>query len=303
MTAFYEGSLFKIKELPLQNLMISGFSDEIGPAFDLQLSEFNKLGIKFIEVRGVDGKNISTLTMDEVDEMKQKLSAADIAISCIGSPAGKIDITESFEQHFELFKHIVAIAERLDVKYIRIFSFFIPEGDKPGQYSEEVIRRLKMMVAYIEDKDVILLHENEKDIYGDTTDRCLEIYQAINHPKLKLIFDFANFVQVGENTLEAYSELKEHIEYFHIKDALHKDGTVVVPGDGDGHLSTILKEAVLKNGYSGFLSLEPHLVTFDGLQDLENDPVKQAEIERAPVEAFGAAHEALTHIIEEIKAA
>ena len=145
--------------------------------------------------------------------------------------------------------------------------------------------------------------KTRKDIYGDIKDRCLELYQAINHPQFKLIFDFANFVQVGEDTVQAYADLKEFVEYFHIKDALKADGTVVVPGKGDGSVSEILTQAIKEDKYSGFLSLEPHLVNFDGLAELENDPVKQAEIERAPVEAFTQAHQALTQIIEQIEAA
>ena len=287
----------------MQELHISGFSDEIATSFDQQLAEFTKLGIQHIEMRGVDGKNVATLTLQEVEEVQQKLDAANIKVSCIGSPAGKIQITEAFEEHFEQFKHIVAIAEKLNVRYIRIFSFFIPEGQEPGQYKEEVIRRLKQMVAYIEGRDIVLLHENEKDIYGDIKDRCLEVYREINHPQFKLIFDFANFVQVGEDTLTAYAKLKEFVEYFHIKDALNKDGTVVVPGEGDGAVSEILAQAIKEDKYSGFLSLEPHLVTFDGLAELEQDPVKQAKIERAPVEAFTQAHKALTRIVNTIQAA
>lgn len=287
----------------MQELLISGFSDEIATLFDQQLTEFNKLGIQHIEMRGVDGRNISTLTMQDIQDVKQKLDKAGIKVSCIGSPCGKIEITESFKEHFEQFKYIVAIAEELGVRYIRIFSFFIPEGKEAGQYKEEVIRRLKQMVTHVEGKDIVLLHENEKDIYGDIKDRCLEVYKAINHPQFKLIFDFANFVQVGEDTVKAYADLKEFVEYFHIKDARKADGTVVVPGEGDGFVSEILAEAIKEDKYSGFLSLEPHLVEFDGLAELENDPVKQAEIERAPVEAFTQAHTALTNIIQSIQAA
>ena len=140
----------------MQELLISGFSDEIATPFDQQLTEFNKLNIQHIEVRGVDGKNISTLTMEEIQEVKNKLETAGIKVSCIGSPAGKIQITDEFEEHFEQFKHIVAIAEELSVRYIRIFSFFIPEGEEADQYKEEVINRLQQMVAYVEGKDIVL---------------------------------------------------------------------------------------------------------------------------------------------------
>ena len=150
------------------NIELSGFSDEISPDFDQQLKVINQLGIKYIEIRGVDGKNISELTPQEVEQVKAKLDAAGVQVSSIGSPIGKISITDDFAPHLENFRQLLATAKVLQTRYIRMFSFYIPEGEDPARYRNEVIARLKVLIAEAEKADVVLLHENEKEIYGDT---------------------------------------------------------------------------------------------------------------------------------------
>ena len=60
----------------------------------------------------------------------------------------------------------------------------------------------------------------------------------------------------------------------------------------------ILKE--LKNsGYKGFLSLEPHLGSFKGLENLELDD-KMTELEGSTPEKFTLAYESLINILKEI---
>ena len=102
---------------------ISGFSDEISNDVVKQFGVLNKLGINYFEPRGIDGKNISSLNDKEVNELRQKMEKYDIKISSIGSPIGKIKISDDFDSHFEVFKRVVKTAKMLEAKYIRIFSF------------------------------------------------------------------------------------------------------------------------------------------------------------------------------------
>ena len=172
--------------------------------------------------------------MDEVKEIKKQLDAEGIRLSSVGSPIGKIQITDDFAPHMELYKHTVDIAHAMETDYIRMFSFFMPENEDYGQYKDPVMERLGKMVDYAKANDIILLHENEKDIYGDIAPRCLEIQKAFYGEHFKAVFDFANFVQCKQDTLEAYEMMKPYVAYIHIKDALWSDASVVPPGTGDG---------------------------------------------------------------------
>ena len=278
---------------------ISGFSDEISKEIVTQFEVLNKLNIKYFEPRGIDGKNISTLTDEEVLELKAKMEQYGIKVSSIGSPIGKIKLTDSFEEHFEVFKRVVKTAKMLDAKYIRMFSFYHEGGDEwTAEERAQVIDRLKKMIAYAEEQDVILLHENEKAIYGDTADRCIDLMKELYGPHFKAVFDPANFVQCGQDTKYAYENLKDYVAYMHIKDALFEDGKVVPAGCGDGNVEYVLN-ALMESGYDGFLSLEPHLGSFEGLANLELDD-KMEGLPKGGEGTFTLAYRALCEILEKI---
>lgn len=274
---------------------ISGFADEIAEDLKTQIEVIKKLGISHIEMRGVNGKPLVEHSLEEVREVKRQLDENQIKLSSIGSPIGKILITEDFEEHFELYKKTVEIAKIMETPYIRMFSFFIPEGEEPEKYKSQVFERLQKFADYARDHQVVLLHENEKEIYGDNAKRCLEIMQEFYGEHFKAVFDFANFVQCNQDTREAYQLLKPYISYIHIKDAKAESGIVVPAGYGDGNVEEILK-SLLEEGYEGFLSLEPHLTDFTGFGTLEqNGELEQRKM--SGEEAYTTAYRALKEIL------
>ena len=269
----------------MSKFIISGFADEISTSLDQQLATLNELGIKYMEMRNVNGKGLVHHSLEEVKEIKKQLDAAGVKLSSVGSPIGKIKITDPFEEHFELFKHTVECAKILEAPYIRMFSFFYNEGDNPENYTDEVLRRWKCFEDYARDTGIMLLHENEKGIYGDVATRCKVVLDACDKEVVRGVFDPANFVQCGVDTKEAFELLRDDIVYMHIKDALAETRVVVPSGEGDGNVSYILSE-LAASGYEGFLSLEPHLLTGD--------------IAVCGVPMFKKAHTALMNIINKL---
>ena len=256
----------------MSKFIFSGFADEISPDFDEQLKCLNELNMKYLELRGAYGKNVSEFSDEMLGRLSEKLEKNGIGVSAIGSPVGKYEITEDYGIQLERFERIIAAAKKMKTRYIRIFSYFMKPCDFE-KYKGEVIRRLSGFVKIAEKEDIILLHENEKEIFGETAENCKYIFDNIKSPNLKGIFDPANFVQCGVDTLKAFELLKEHIVYMHIKDAL-ANGEVVPAGMGNGHLPEIIKR-LNENGYEGFVSLEPHLGFFNGLDGLEQGEIKQ----------------------------
>lgn len=279
--------------------ILSAFADEIDMSLDVQMEQLEKHGIRFIEMRGVDGKNIADLTLEEAKAIKARLDRRGFAISALGSPAGKILITEPFDEHYQKFLHLLALAEILGTRYIRIFSFYIPKGAEAEQFTDEVLWRLKRFADAAKKADIVLLHENEKEIFGDIASRCQTVMEAMGGSHFKATFDPANFVQCGQKVDEAYAMLKKHIAYVHIKDALFSDGSVTPAGMGDGWIPQLL--ATLKaSGYDGFLSLEPHLGEFTGFAALETGGTKLADSNMTPARRFAVAVKALNGILEKI---
>lgn len=258
----------------MEHIILSGFSDEIAPELDLQLAALQEWDVTHLELRAADGVNVSDFTPEKVREVKAKLEAAGISVSSIGSPLGKIGIQEDFAPHLDKLKRTLEIQKELGAPYVRMFSFYIPQDQNPADFREEVLDRLGRMVEEAKAWDSVLLHENEKDIYGDNASRCKELMDAFYGPHFQAVFDFANFVQVGQETLPAYELLKPYVTYVHVKDAQWGTGTVLPAGQGDGHVGEILAD-LIGGGWKGFLSLEPHLTDFAGLAALEQDPQKR----------------------------
>ncbi|MGL5434659.1 MAG: sugar phosphate isomerase/epimerase family protein [Lachnospiraceae bacterium] len=278
-------------------IMISGFADEIDPNLDKQIEVLKKLNMNHIEMRGVNGKGLVEYPLNEVKAIKSKLDAAGITLSSVGSPIGKILITDEFAPHMELYKHTVEIAHIMQTPNIRMFSFFMPEAKNYEPYRGKVTDQLGQFVDYAKANDVVLLHENEKDIYGDIASRCLELMETFYGANFKAVFDFANFVQCHQDTIEAYQMLKPYITYIHIKDAIQSTAAVVPAGHGDGHIEEILRQLKADN-YQGFLSLEPHLSDFEGFSALEQNSGQKQKLNGE--EAFTLAHTSLMNILENI---
>lgn len=248
-------------------ITLSGFADEISSDLQEQLDTLESLGIKHLELRGVWGRNVLSLSDGEAREIKGELDRRGFRVSAIGSPIGKIPVTDPFPAHLDQFKRALDLARLFGAPYLRLFSFFIPEGDAPAIYREEVVQRLRTMAEIAQGSGIMLLHENEKHIYGDTGERCRDLLAAVGSPLLRAVFDPANFVQCGVRPMDqAYPALRPYIEYIHVKDAVFADGAVRPAGRGDGQVRALLS-ALKSDGFAGFLSLEPHLAaagTFAG---------------------------------------
>lgn len=248
----------------MSNIKIFAFADEASANIDEQIVAMKKNGLQGLEIRNVDGTNISKITVEKAKEVRKKMDDAGLITWSMGSPIGKIGIEDDFEAHLDECKHTIELAHILGAENLRMFSFFIPKDKNPDDYRNEVIDRLGRFVEAARGSGVDLCHENEKGIYGDIAVRCLDILKSV--PELKGVFDPANFIQCGQNTVEAWDMLKSYIKYFHVKDAL-SDSSVVPAGDGEGNLRTIVPDYIKMGGTC--FTIEPHLYSFTGLDKLE----------------------------------
>ena len=241
---------------------LTGFADEISPELDEQLDTLADESIRFVELRSVWNKNVLDLTDDEIEKVGSAMSERGIGVSSIGSPIGKVPIAEDFAPHLERFRRALHIAKVLEATYVRVFSFFMPEGEDPAVYRDEVLGRMGILAKEAEGAKVVLVHENEKNIYGDIPSRCLDILTQVDSPALRAAWDAANFVQCGvEHPYEeGYDPLRPYVEYVHVKDAVLGSGTVVPAGEGDGEIRETIS-ALHASGFDGFFSLEPHLAS------------------------------------------
>ena len=249
----------------MNKLILSAFADEYADNLKEQCEALNKFDIEYIELRGVNGKNVSVLTESEVKETKKILDDYGIRVSSIGSPLGKIDIKGDLNGHYETAKRVYETANILGAKNVRIFSFYSKETPF-DKCKNEIYAGLEKFVDLSDGTGLTLCHENEALIYGESPEKCLEIAEYFGG-RIKCVFDMGNFVLDGYEPMSAYKLLSDHIEYFHIKDALYA-GAIVPAGKGEAKIKEILDDYKENGRKDTFITLEPHLQTFSGLNAL-----------------------------------
>jgi sugar phosphate isomerase/epimerase len=242
-------------------IRLSAFADEIAADLSEQISVLRQEGIGHIDLRAAWGVNVLDLTDAQVTEARRLLAEAGIGVAAIGSPIGKVPVDGDFGRHVDRFERALTLARTFETTYVRMFSFYPPADSpdaEPATWRDEVLRRLRELTARAGAAGITLVHENEKDIYGDTINRCVDLLTTINDPRFVAAFDPANFIQCGQEPYPAaYAALRPWVAYVHVKDA-QADGTVTAAGEGIAGWPEILS-SLRESGYNGFLSLEPHL--------------------------------------------
>lgn len=276
---------------------LSAFTDEYSPEIDKQIEGMLKNGIHYTELRGVDGKNVSEIDHAKAKEVKAKLDANGLEVWSIGSPLGKIKLTDDIEKHLELTKHCAELANIFGTPRMRVFSFYVPNTTDIAPYRTQVIDWMGRMLEVAKAEGAILCHENEKGIYGEKIEGCVDIQKTFKG-EYKCIFDPANFLQADVKPYpDAFEALGESIYYMHIKDC-DAQKTIVPAGKGLGGIPEILRELNKRDGQL-VLTLEPHLTIFKGLAGLEAEGETSAigNAFRTAEEAFGVATDSLKSII------
>ena len=239
--------------------ILSGFADEISADPGEQVATLAAESISHLELRSAWSVNVAELSDDQVASLSRILDDAGVRVSAIGSPIGKIDVTAPLGPELERMRRIAAVADAFGTSIVRVFSFFIPAGQPAERYRGQVISRMSALAELAEQSGLVLAHENEKEIYGDSPERCADLLSAVDSPALRATFDAANFVQCGFRPhADAYALLRPYLVYLQVKDALAMTGEVVPAGEGDGQVPQTLA-ALAADGFAGFVSLEPHL--------------------------------------------
>jgi sugar phosphate isomerase/epimerase len=250
-----------VPELQTVAWTLSGFGDEIDPDPAVQVAVLKALGASHIEVRSAWGTNVVDLDDDQLGALAALLSREGMAVSAVASPIGKVDVSLDAELEVARLARIIRVAHALGTPNIRVFSFFRAPGVAVESIRDDVLSRMRLLADLAEKEGVTLLHENEKDIYGDTPERVLDLVESVGSSALRLAWDNANFVQVGVRPFsDGYAKLRPYLDYLQVKDAVAATGAVVPAGQGDGELRETLT-ALRDDGYTGFASLEPHLAS------------------------------------------
>lgn len=269
-------------------IRLCAFADEAAVTLDGQIEALKKNGIEYVELRGVDGTNVSKLTEEEAEGYAKRLADAGIKVWSIGSPIGKIKLSGDIEGHMETLRHTCRLAKIFGTDRIRMFSFY-----EAYENEERVYELLRRMIAIADEEGVKLYHENEKAIFGDTAERVIKIMENVEG--LYYVYDPANFLEVGEDSRKTLDDLHASTDYFHIKDVIAETHQLVPAGYGDGRIG----ELVARIKDDKVLSIEPHLKVFEGYSDFDATEMNNKFHYGSNAEAFDAAVAAIKNVLVE----
>jgi sugar phosphate isomerase/epimerase len=245
--------------VPQALFTLSAFADEISPDPAEQVDVLERCGVRHIELRSIHKTNVLDLTDAQVAEFKRLLDGRGFKLSAIGSPIGKVLITDPFEPHLARFRRAIELCGVFGTPDIRVFSYYLPEGRQWPEFRREVIDRMRAKVELAAAAGVRLLHENEHRIYGDSPERVVDLLQTINHPAFRAVYDPANYVHCGYDPWDGWVRTRDWTAHFHIKDWVHGEHKGRLAGEGNGQIPEVVADAV-RRGYHGFATLEPHLL-------------------------------------------
>lgn len=226
----------------------SAINDEICSDENEQINCIKNCGIKYLEIRRVNGKYLHEVDIEVLKKHKNALDSNNIIVSAIDSPIGKNHIFNM--SNYDLIVRYVNIAKIYNCNRIRIFGKINDEG------KEENIKDITKMAELCLKNDIVLLIENEKGTnicnYSD-----IKEYEAIFSKNIKLLFDVCNFYIEGDDCFYNLKNTYEHIGYFHFRNCMDEDNFVLLDSGKIDY--TKIVDYINKQGYEGIVSLESHM--------------------------------------------
>ena len=243
------------------SVTLSAFGDEIALDLDEQLSLLSELRVPGLDLRAAWGINVLQLGDEQARQARNACEAAGIQVHALGSPVGKSPLADPIALDEQRIRRLIELGGILGTTRIRIFSWY-PDDTTTNvhydRYVPEVIERLAALTAIAADAGFTLLHENERHIVGDRPERVQAFADAIDSPHFRLIWDPANYVQVDVlDCMQHFDAQAKRVDCIHVKDS-RADKTIVPAGQGAGQFPELMA-ALRERGFSGVMSLEPHL--------------------------------------------
>lgn len=257
-------------------LRIAAITDEFSPDLRTALDAMSSIGMTGAELRVIGGKNIMDLTEDELKRAKDLLDAKGFETIGIASPLLKCTLPGApevdtrfqqdvfaarykFEDQARLADYAFKVAKFFNAKIIRVFSYW--RTVEPDRCFDPTVHALERLTAAAARENLIIGLENEHACNCGTALEAGRIVRAVCQPNLQLVWDPCNALVAGENPFPHGYGLLPHdrIGHVHAKDC-HMEGHTPVFGplgtraiDWKGQIA-----ALLKDGYTGWLSLETH---------------------------------------------
>lgn len=262
-------------------MFFSGISDEASQYLERQLAAHRELGWTHIELRNIDGKNLTDADDAAFARIADAVEASGIQVCCFASQLANWSrpITSDFAVDREELARAIPRMQRLGTKFIRGMSY-PNDGLSHDAWRDEAVRRMRELTKMAEDGGVILVHENCNGWGGESPENTLELLERVDSPALKLVYDTGNPFMHRQDALAYLQAVIDHVIHVHIKDG-YLDGDKHVftyPDEGSCQVGACIR-TLLAHGYDGGYSIEPHLASIVHTGEVKGDNPEQARWE------------------------
>jgi sugar phosphate isomerase/epimerase len=248
----------------------SFISDEVSQDLAVLRGFVREFKLPGIELRSLNGRAFKDLTNDDVAAISEVARGEGWKIIGCSTPVFKceIDDAKGIREHQEIFKRSLEVAQKLDSKLLRIFTFLRKPNPTEPQRLQRVTQELQKLVDLAKGSGIRVGIENEHSCLVATVDEMLGILSGLPADQVGAIWDPCNVLYVPDAKPplpDDLSRLGARLFHIHLKDAVRRSSTkagaliaVGMPvGLGEvnwrGHL-----QALHRMGYKGMLSLETH---------------------------------------------
>ncbi len=247
------------------------FLDEVSNDFEEAVDLSTRAGVHGIELRGgIWGKQVQDATDDDIARVQEVMARYGAHVSCIGSPVGKCDLydEDEYQQHLRWFDRMCELAHIFEIKIIRAFPFWNPEGKPSDRYNEDVPRpnwerilpliaeKLAPLVRRAEEQDVYYCIESEVSTCSGSCEEIARIIEATSDSEhLAVAWDVRNASSRGEHPLrEGYPKIRGRVRHFHVKPNRYMN--VATVGDWEDVSYEEVLQTLIADGYDGAASVE-----------------------------------------------
>lgn len=242
---------------------LTGIGDEAASDLPGQLRAVARLGWDAIELRTVDRTALADLDRAGRARLVRSVRRAGLRVPCLDSRIGgwARTVASPVEADLAELTVLAGLCAELGTPFVRIMSY--PNAGLPEPaWRTAVLDRVRRLADVAARAGITLVHENCAGWAADRADRALDLLAAVDSPALRLLFDTGNGVAHGYRAAGLLADLVPHVAHVHVKDAVGEGTgtTYTLPGDGRAEVGECLR-LLRAGGYSGALSIEPHLAT------------------------------------------
>ncbi|GAA4916715.1 sugar phosphate isomerase/epimerase family protein [Streptomonospora salina] len=283
---------------PAPGIAFAGIGDEAGGDPADQIGALDRLGWRCLELRTVDGRAVADLGAAPFAALAADLHARGVRVCCLDSRIGNWarPITGPFDTDLHELEILAARCATLGAPAVRIMTY---PGDGLGgpEWRRRAVERVRRLCDLAERRGIVLLAENCAGWAADDAERMLDLLDTVASPALGLLFDTGNGLAHGYHAPALLADVADRVAHVHVKDALPGpaggEPVYTVPGQGRAGVAQCLR-LLLKHGYRGTWSIEPHLSLLPHRRDAAGS---------GDADGFTAAGEALQRLAAETVAA